>query len=185
MRRYCERHGYTLYVYRDTPADADPGSTGTWLKPWFLRKHMPHHEWMIWIDADILFVDQRKPLEPLLANRDILAAHDIGPWLINAGVLGFRRTESNVAFVEEIHRHVSAAPDKSSTYANGGDQTIIANLLRDRLGWTLAHGHDCVSLNTPWYFQQPTSLMVHFVAIQHAMRAMLMSAQERASLQLG
>ncbi|WP_250534837.1 hypothetical protein [Caballeronia sp. AZ10_KS36] len=185
MRRYCERHGYTLYVYRDTPADADPGSTGTWLKPWFLRKHLPHHEWMIWIDADILFVNQKKPLEPLLADRDILAAHDIGPWVINAGVLGFRRTAENAAFVDEIYRHVSAAPDKSSTYANGGDQTIIANLLRERLGWTLKSGHDCVSLNTPWYFQQPSSLMVHFVAIASPLRAMMMCAQERVSLQAG
>lgn len=185
MRRYCERHGYTLYVYRDTPADADPGTTGTWLKPWFLRRHLPDHDWIVWIDADILFVNQRKPLEPLLANRDILAAHDIGPWVINAGVLGFRRTEPNTAFVEEIYEHVSAAPDKSSTYANGGDQTIIANLLRERLGWTLDNALDCVSINTPWYFQQASSLMVHFVAIWTPMRALMMAAQERVSLQLG
>ncbi|WP_321799841.1 hypothetical protein [Caballeronia sp. J97] len=185
MRRYCERHGYTLYVYRQTPAEVGPGTSGTWLKPWFLRKHLPHHEWAIWIDADILFFDQRKPLEPLLAGRDILAAHDIGPWVINAGVLGFRQKPATIAFVDEIHEHVSAAPDKSSTYANGGDQTIIANLLTDRLGWKLEHGLDCMTINTPWYFQQKDSLMVHFVAIQTPMRAVLMAAQDRASMQLG
>lgn len=146
---------------------------------------MPDHEWIVWVDADILFVNQHKRLEPLLADRDILAAHDIGPWVINAGVLGFRRTANNAAFVDEIHRHVSAAPDKSSTYANGGDQTIIANLLRERLDWTLHDGHDCVSINTPWYFQQPSSSMVHFVAIISPLRALLMAAQERVSLQLG
>ncbi|GAB5095473.1 hypothetical protein P9250_15120 [Caballeronia sp. LP006] len=184
FKRYCERHGYTLYVYRDTPAEVEPGTTGTWLKPWFLRKYLPHHEWVMWVDADILFVDQSKPLEPLFANRDLLAAHDIGPWIINAGVLGFKRTDHNVEFVEEIYRAVSAAPDKSSTYANGGDQTIIANLLRERLDWALEDGLDCIGINTPWYFQQPSSLMVHFLAIQSPMRAMLMSQQERVSLQL-
>ncbi|KXV12363.1 hypothetical protein CR51_06685 [Caballeronia megalochromosomata] len=185
MRRYCERHGYTLYVYRQTPAEVGPGTSGTWLKPWFLRKYLPHHEWVIWVDADILFFDQRKPLDPLLDGRDIFVAHDIGPWVINAGVLGFRQKPAVMAFVEEIHEHVSAAPDKSSTYANGGDQTIIANLLSDRLGWKLEHGLDCMTINTPWYFQQPDSLMVHFVAIQSPMRAVLMAAQERASMQLG
>ncbi|SAK77692.1 galactosyl transferase GMA12/MNN10 domain protein [Caballeronia catudaia] len=185
MRRYCERHGYTLYVYRQTPAEVGPGTSGTWLKPWFLRKHLPDHDWAIWIDADILFFDQKKPLEPLLAGRDILAAHDIGPWVINAGVLGFRRKPATLAFVDEIHAHVSAAPDKSSTYANGGDQTIIANLLTDRLGWKLEHGIDCMTVNTPWYFQQADSLMVHFVAIHTNLRAALMAAQDRASMQLG
>ncbi|SAK68344.1 galactosyl transferase GMA12/MNN10 domain protein [Caballeronia hypogeia] len=185
MRRYCERHGYTLYVYRQTPAEVGPGTSGTWLKPWFLRKHLPDHTWVIWVDADILFHDQRKPLEPLLTGRDIFAAHDIGPWVINAGVLGFRRKPAVSAFVEEIYENVSAAPDKSSTYANGGDQTIIANLLSERLGWKVEHGVDCMSINTPWYFQQADSLMVHFVAIQSPLRAVVMAAQERASLQLG
>jgi hypothetical protein len=185
MRRYCERHGYTLYVYRQTPAEVGPGTSGTWLKPWFLRKHLPHHDWAIWIDADILFFDQTRPLEPLLDGRDIFAAHDIGPWVINAGLLGFRRKPATLAFVDEIHEHVSAAPDKSSTYANGGDQTIIANLLTDRLGWKLEHGLDCMTVNTPWYFQQADSLMVHFVAIQTPLRAALMAAQDRASMQRG
>jgi hypothetical protein len=184
MRRYCERHGYTLYVYRQTPAEVEPGASGTWIKPWFLRKHLPHHDWVIWIDADILFFYQKKPLEPLLEGRDIFAAHDIGHWVINAGVLGFRRKPATLRFVDEIHEHVSAAPDKSSTYANGGDQTIIANLLTDRLGWKLEHGLDCMAINTPWYFQQPDTLMIHFVAIQTPMRAVLMAAQDRASMQL-
>jgi hypothetical protein len=185
FRRYCERHGYTLYVYRQTPAEVGPGISGTWLKPWFLRKHLPHHDWVMWVDADILFVDQKKPLAPLFRDRDIVAAHDIGPWVINAGVLGFRRKPAVLAFIDEIHAHVSAAPDKSSTYANGGDQTIIANLLEKRLGWKLENGFDCMSINTPWYFQQPDSLMVHYLAMWTPMRAMLMAEQERASLQIG
>jgi hypothetical protein len=185
MRRYCERHGYTLHVYRQTPAEVGPGITGTWLKPWFLRKHLPDHEWAFWIDADMLFVNQHKRLEALFEGRDIVAAHDIGPWVINAGVLGFRRKPAVLAFINEIHEHVSAAPDKSSTYANGGDQTIIAKLLESRLGWKLENGFDCMSINTPWYFQQPSSFMVHYMAIWTALRAMLMAAQDRASLQLG
>jgi hypothetical protein len=100
-------------------------------------------------------------------------------------VLGFRSKPATIAFVEEIYEHVSAAPDKSTTYANGGDQTIIANLLIDRLGWKLEHGLDCMTINTPWYFQQADSLMVHFVAIQSSMRAVLMGVQDRASMQLG
>ncbi len=185
MRRYWRASRLHAVVYRQTPADVDPGSTGTWLKPWFLRKHLPHHEWAMWVDADILFLDQSKPLDPLFRDRDIVAAHDIGPWVINAGVLGFRRKPAVLAFVDEMYRQVNAAPDKSSTYANGGDQTIIAKLLQDRLGWKLENGFDCITLNPPWYFQQRSNLMVHYLAIATPLRAMLMGANERLSRQLG
>ncbi|QXZ09253.1 hypothetical protein KUF54_14665 [Comamonas sp. Y33R10-2] len=181
IERYCKRHGYTLYVHRETPPDVEEGISGTWLKPWLLHKHLPQHEWVIWVDADMLLIDQSQPLEPLLQGRDILAAHDIGDWLINAGMLGFRRTQKNTALLAEMLDGIRAVKDKSSTYASGGDQTVIANLLQRELGWTLADGLDLISLNTPWFFQQGSSQLVHYYGMVNELRATIMAAQDRKS----
>ena len=179
--RYCKRHGYTLYVHRETPPDVEDGISGTWIKPWLLHKHLPQHEWVIWVDADMLFIEQSQPLEPLLLGRDLLAAHDISTWLINAGMLGFRRTPRNMTLLGEMLDGIRAVKDKSSTYASGGDQTVIANLLQRELGWTLADGLDLISLNTPWFFQQDNSLMVHYYGMVNELRATIMAVQDRKS----
>ncbi|RZF24398.1 hypothetical protein EVC45_38910 [Paraburkholderia sp. UYCP14C] len=182
--RYCTRHGHTLYVHRETPSDAEPGMSGTWLKPWLLKKYLPQHEWVMWIDSDILFVNQAMKLEPLLACRDFVAAHDIGPWIINAGVLGLRQTRRNFELLEHILASIRAVSDKSSTYASGGDQTVIADILKDQPGWDLEAALSLVDLNTPWFFQQDSSLMVHYYGMAAGLRAMMMAAQDRISLQL-
>jgi uncharacterized protein YijF (DUF1287 family) len=54
---------------------------------WLLSRHLANHDWVIWIDADVLFTNQSKKLEPLLENRDALFAKDIGGWEFNAGML--------------------------------------------------------------------------------------------------
>lgn len=181
VERYCKRHGYTLYVHREAPADVEEGISGAWLKPWLLHKHLPQHEWVIWVDADILFINQSQSLEPMLEGRDILAAHDIGTWLINSGMLGFRCTAKNQMLLEQMLNGIRAVKDKSSTYASGGDQTVIANLLKSELGWTLSDGLDLISLNTPWFFQQDCSLMVHYYGMVNELRATIMAAQDRKS----
>ncbi|WP_244106532.1 hypothetical protein [Paraburkholderia phenazinium] len=181
--RYCRRHGHTLYVHRETPAEVEPGMTGTWLKPWLLRKYLPHHEWVLWIDSDILFINHAMKLEPLLEGREIVAAHDIGPWIINAGVLGLRRSSRNFELVEHILESIRAVPDRSSTYASGGDQTVIADILKSQLGWDLDAGMSLVGLNTPWFFQQDSSLMVHYYGMGTDLSAMMMATHDQVSLQ--
>jgi hypothetical protein len=181
--RYCRRHGYTLYVHRETPVGSEPGVTGTWLKPWLLQKYLPEHEWVLWIDSDILFINQSKRLEPLLEGREIVAAHDVGPWVINGGVLGLQRTRRNFELVEAMLEGIRAVPDKSSTYASGGDQTVIAETLKRRLNWDLEAGLDLIGLNTPWFFQDDSSLMVHYYGMAAELRALMMSSQDRVSLQ--
>ncbi|MEZ2352531.1 hypothetical protein [Caballeronia sp. RCC_10] len=62
LRRYCARHGYALHAYRDAPQEAGQNASGNWPKPWVLRRHLPAHEWVVWIDADVLVIDQSTPL---------------------------------------------------------------------------------------------------------------------------
>lgn len=184
LTRYCLRHGYTLHVYRQLPQDSPVQTSANWLKPWLIEKHLPDHQWLLWTDADVLFINQSQPLGKLLEERNILVAHDIGNWLINSGIVGFRNTEDNLALVRAIWQRIVSVKDKSDVYASGGDQSVFCETLIAERNWKLDSVVDCITLNTPWYFQQDNSLCVHFLGIANEMRALLMATQDRHSMQL-
>lgn len=175
FRRYCEAQGYTLYVHRDIPQEIGMQAFANWFKPWLLHAYLQHHEWVIWLDADVLITNQRQKLEPLLAGRDWVLAHDIGQWLFNSGVMGFRHTERNDTMLRELMEEITAIGDKSDTYASNGDQDYFVKAIKK--SWQAKFGDitDVVSFNTPWIFRQPDSFIVHYYGMWHSMRAMMMA----------
>ncbi|SAK93102.1 galactosyl transferase GMA12/MNN10 domain protein [Caballeronia catudaia] len=184
LRRYCERHGYALYLYRDVPPEAGPGASGNWLKPWVLRRHLSEHEWVFWIDADVLVVDQGKPLEALLQNRDRVIATDVS-WSFNSGIMGFRNTQQNLDVLTEIEESIGAIADKSSTYASGGDQDVFVKVLQ-RHGMAEARDlFDCVTINTPYQLQSRDSFMVHYMHMWPSLRALAMHHGDLSSQMRG
>ena len=136
FRRYCDTHGYTLYVHRDIPAEIGLNATGNWFKPWLLHAYLQHHEWVVWLDADVLIADQQKALAPLLEGRDWLLAHDLGQWAFNSGVMAFRRTERNDAMLRDMMTTIAALHDRSSVYASDGDQLHFIRAMERDGRWT-------------------------------------------------
>lgn len=184
LTRYCLRHGHTLHVYRQLPEGSPAKTTANWLKPWLMKKHLPDHQWLLWIDADILFINQTQSLSALLEGCNILAAHDIGGWLINSGIVGLRNTEDNLRLIQLIWQRTQNIEDRSEVYAGGGDQAVFCEALMTELDWELGSGIDCIAVNTPWFFQQDDSLCVHFFGTFNEMRPLLMAAQDRHSMRL-
>ncbi|WP_250535966.1 hypothetical protein [Caballeronia sp. AZ10_KS36] len=183
LRRYCARHGYALHLYREIPHESPHGASGNWLKPWVLRRHLPQHEWVFWIDADVLVIDQSMPLERLLDNRDRLIAMDMS-WQFNSGIMGFRRTQANFDVLGEVEQAIGGVADKSSTYASGGDQdTFIRVLSRHRMAGD-AELVDCITLNTPYQLQRADSFMVHYMHMWPSLRALAMHHGDLASQML-
>lgn len=92
LRRYCERHGYGLHIYRDLPAEPGQEASGNSLKPWVLYKHLPRHEWLFWVGADVIVIviDQSKFLEVLIQKRDHVIGQDIS-WTFNSGIVGYSK----------------------------------------------------------------------------------------------
>ncbi|MCW3662481.1 galactosyl transferase GMA12/MNN10 domain protein [Burkholderia cenocepacia] len=175
FRRYCDAHGYTLYVHRDIPAEIGLNATGNWFKPWLLHAYLQHHEWVVWLDADVLIANQQQPLEPLLEGRDWLLAQDIGQWAFNSGVMAFRRTERNDAMLRDLMTTIAALHDRSSVYASDGDQLHFIRAM-ERDGQLHGEGvADLVSLNTPWLFRRADSYVVHYYGMWSAMRALMMA----------
>jgi len=181
VKRYCDRHGIAYYVYREIPEGMDPAINGTWHKAWLLERHFDQHEWVIWIDADTLFVNQSIPLADVLAGKDMLLAKDIADWEFNAGVMGFRRTPENLATLHHIQRRITAIEDKSSVYASGGDQqqSIFGLLELGRLSPGTVG--DFLSANTPPQLRSKDSLLVHYMGIGDGYRTLYMARDDAMS----
>jgi hypothetical protein len=173
LRRYCERHGYALHLYRDVPPDAGPDASGNWIKPWVLLRHLPGHEWVFWIDADVLVVDQGRPLESLMKDRDRVIATDVS-WRFNSGIMGFRNTRQNIEVLSEIEQTIGGIADKSSTYASGGDQDVFIKVLQRHGLAEYRDLLDCTTINTPYQLQGSDSFMVHYMHMWPSMRALAM-----------
>ncbi|MEZ2352458.1 hypothetical protein [Caballeronia sp. RCC_10] len=77
LRAYGERNGYTLYQHRNVPAGFPREACGNWSKPFLLDKYLPHHEWVFWVDADILVTDPAVRLERFTEGRDRILTADI------------------------------------------------------------------------------------------------------------
>lgn len=175
FRRYCEAHGYTLYVHRDIPREVGLNASGNWFKPWLLQAYLPHHEWVFWLDSDVLIADLDRPLEPMLEGRDWLLARDIGQWAFNSGVMGFRRTARNDAMLRALMSDIAGVVDRSSVYASNGDQMYFIEAM-NRAG-LLSEGTvlDSTAFNTPWMMRRPDSFIVHYYGMWPELRAMMMA----------
>ncbi len=178
FRRYCERHGYTLYVHRDIPAEVGMQASGNWFKPWLLRAYMEHHEWVVWLDADVLFGDMERRLEPLMEGRDLLLANDAGHWKFNSGVMGFRRMPQNEAVLHHLMVHIMGLEDKDGVWASGGDQAHFIEALEQYglIGEGVIQDH--VAFNTYWEYRRPDSFIVHYAGMWWDIRAMMMAQDE-------
>ncbi|MFX1813013.1 galactosyl transferase GMA12/MNN10 domain protein [Paraburkholderia sp. A1RI_3L] len=181
FRRYCERHGYTLYVHRDMPQEVGLPGTGNWLKPWLLHAYLAHHEWVVWVDADVLIADHDQPLEPLLAERTQWLAKDIGQWPFNAGVMGFRRTDANLAMLTALMQRIAALPDRSGVYTGNGDQFYFIEVMRQHNLLDEDLIDSPLLLNTPWFMRGPRSFIVHYFGMWTQMRALMMAHDDRRS----
>ena len=178
MRAYCERNGYTLYVHRDVPPDFGRDACGNWAKPFLLQKYLPQHDWVFWMDADIIAMNQTVKLEKFIEGRERVLTADICGWRFNSGVMGFQNTEQNARALDDVLAKVREIEDVKYTFSSQGDQFVFMEQL-------IAHGlcpdmdsPELVSfreLNTPWYYADPSTFLCHFHGLSTEMRTLYMS----------
>ncbi|MDP2182342.1 MAG: hypothetical protein Q8K99_07215 [Actinomycetota bacterium] len=182
--RYCLRHNIAHHVYRDIPADVPADVSGTWMKANLLQRHFDDYDWVIWVDADMLFIDQSQSLLDRLEGRDILVARDIGEWSFNAGFLAFKTTTNNKRILREISAILELAPDRSTTYVNGGDQLIWNKYFEENKMVNDANVCDYLTVNTHFCFSDRNTFLAHFMGLGEPTRSCMMEDFERMSLEL-
>ncbi len=183
IRAYCEKQGYTFYVYRET---LDRESHGNWSKPKALLNHIDDHEAVIWMDSDTLIFNDSKRFEEILERcvpmKKIIACEDVGSnnkqlpqgSILNSGVVIFRRHQYTKNLLERWW-DFRKNHDTSSLYASGGDQEVLINILKESDGF--GYNRKIFPMNTfntdPRLIDEET-FIIHFMAYPFSLKKIFM-----------
>lgn len=138
IREYCEKQGYTFYVYRDS---LDKSSHGNWSKAKALLNHIDDHEEIIWMDSDVVIYNPEKRFEDILSRcvpiKKVIACQDIGSnnkgepkgSLFNSGIVIFRKHRYTKNILKKWWEF-RLNHDTSELYSEGGDQEVLIGILK-------------------------------------------------------
>ncbi|KVN41664.1 hypothetical protein WJ63_24905 [Burkholderia pyrrocinia] len=181
--RYCKRHGYAYHAYRVPPAFLPDGIDANWAKLHLIREHLAHHEFVFWVDADILAVDQRQPIDGTIDKRDFVIGTDHTAWAINSCMFGMRNVAPMRDLVERLCARIERIDDRSSIYASGGDQQAIYMELLQSGMIDARYIVDAMTLAASPVYATRDSRFVHFPAQHNHYRAVTMRVWDRLSLE--
>lgn len=79
IKKYCEMHGYTLWV--DTQKDVDNDRSPSWQKIRTSQKILDKFKWVFFLDTDCLIMNSDIKLESIIDDRYsfIIPAHGVDP----------------------------------------------------------------------------------------------------------
>lgn len=103
FRRYAARHGYELALHRDV---VDARRPAPWSKVLLLRELAAEHELLLWLDADLVIVDNSLDIASELEGDRFLymvehsTKHGRMP---NSGVMLVRGGSATRAFFDEVY----------------------------------------------------------------------------------
>ena len=176
IRKYAEKQGYTLHVYRET---LDKNAHPNWSKPRAIMNHIDNHDVIIWMDADTIIFNPEKKFETILARcvpmKKVIACNDVGKKgsMLNSGVLMFRNHQYSKNIIKKWMAHEC---DKSGLYTGGGDQNVLCDILKKVDGF----GHNTKifpmnTFNTDPRLVNDDTFILHFMAYPHPLKKIFMS----------
>ncbi len=102
---YAHRHGYELALRTDR---LDPSRPAPWSKILLLRELAQRYDTIVWLDADLVIVDQSVDIATELRPRKLLhlVEHTVGEARFpNTGVMLLRGGSETVRFLDEVWAH--------------------------------------------------------------------------------
>lgn len=103
FRPYAQRHGYELFLHTEL---ADQDRPASWSKVPLLRALADTYDLLLWLDADLVIVDQRVDIASELANgRFLYMVEHATPAgrMPNAGVMMLRGGPETISFLDEVY----------------------------------------------------------------------------------
>lgn len=182
IREYCEKQGYTFYIYRES---IDAGASPNWSKARAILNHIDNHESIVWMDSDTIVYNPNKKFEDILDQcvpmKKIIACEDIGASnkklkkgsMLNSGVVIFRNHQYTKNI---IAKWMNFDGDKSFLYASGGDQEILCNILKKSDGFGFNRKiFPMNKFNTDPRMINRDTFIVHFMAYPHELKKIFMN----------
>jgi len=99
-RRYAKKHGYNFVL---ETSSLDPSRPPAWSKILLVEKLLPHYDWVFWVDADTVIMNDKIKLESLIDERFACLMCIQNNSIINSGVMLFKNTPHAFEFLKEIY----------------------------------------------------------------------------------
>ena len=103
-KKYCKTHSYDFINYTHT---LDDTRHPAWSKIKAIQKHINNYDWIMWIDADAIFLNQNIKIESLLDEEyNVIISKDV--WKnINSGAFLIKgKTEWSSYFLSEVYNQI-------------------------------------------------------------------------------
>ena len=130
--KYCKKHGYD-YIECSKPLDTLPPA---YQKPLFLLQHIEKYDYVMWLDADTIIINESIKLEDKInqfPKHNMFYCKDPMFWGLNSGVLIFKNSQFSRQLLTEWWDSRSTTGifhDKMQ-----GDQGRLILLLADKYGY--------------------------------------------------
>jgi hypothetical protein len=174
LSTYCKRNGITYYVYREIPHSLRHIS-GAWCKPYLLLNHIDHHEYIGWIDSDVLI----SPDYCIDFSHDIRVYNDPGDWYFNSGFMIYKNTHRNKHLLHGVIRRCDQLQQRHLTHINGGDQTYFIQEYKERYPDLLPLSNLETNCLPGFPLPDKKPQLIHFMGIRMPIRIALMDATQQ------
>jgi hypothetical protein len=166
---FCKKNNITYYIYREIPESLRHLS-GSWCKPYLVLNHFDKHEYIAWIDSDILVTANYQ----MTFRDEIRVYNDFGDFYFNSGFMIFRATEKNRSLLHGVINRCDALGKRESTYAHNSDQKFFN--LEYRCQYPSIPPLGNLETNCLPGFHHPASKdqLIHFMGIRIPLRTALM-----------
>lgn len=179
--RWCLNNNVSLYVYRDVPQNLTningKPMSGNWLKPHLLMNHINDHQYVSWIDSDVLITKDYK----LTHAEDVEVYADPGNWFFNSGFMSFKNTEKNHKLLKMLIEIFNKLEDTSRIYVNGGDQRYFIIAVKACYPDILVRSNHMTNTHpsSPCFINPDQPALIHFMGYPHHIRVAIMDAYEQ------
>jgi len=174
IKKYCEYNNITLYVYRDlTEQLKELKVSGTWCKPWLLLENFDKHEYIGWIDSDILLSKDYK----MNFFGDVSVYSDPSHYF-NAGFMIYKTIEKNKKLLNDvIDSFKTINGELSGVYNHGGDQPRFIEKIKQfypdntPISNLYGNSHPIIPIKISPY---KSNVMIHFMGYHKNFRKNIM-----------
>jgi hypothetical protein len=174
LKNYCLKNNYTFHIYRTIDLN---GKHPCLAKPILLEKHILNHKYIIWVDSDILILEQTFKIENLLnKNYDLISYNDIDINVyFNSGFLIFKNSKNSLKIIKEWSFDIERRNAKVIHGPTHGDQGVLNDIIKNNNDYnikTLINNNDI--FNTPLVNHNKNTIVLHLMGQYGITRQILM-----------
>lgn len=171
IKKYCEKNGYTYYIHRKS--DMEDGINKIYEKPYLLEKYIDKHEYIVWVDADVLIFDMKFKIENIFKdNKSFYCFKDIY-WYLNDGFLIFKNDDITKNIIKEWINQIEENKLSDSNYIK--DNSIILNdIINNKNYIKNTYRSTTMEINIPVSFLGKNSKIIHFMSFSYFLKLLLM-----------